>query len=241
VPTVAGRLDPRLVFRQTFGMYRRHARVLVPVALVAVGVPAAVEALATSRLNELVASLVNTVVATSATAVFAGTAKEVARRVHEGEPPPSITDLARAVRHVFFVLAAIGVIEGIGWAVGLLLLVVPGLYLMTRWAVAAAVVTVEHTSVRAAFRRSHELVRGSAWRVFVVLVLVLALSAVLGAVIEGAIELAGGHADVSFGVMLEEVIALPIEGLAIPVMYYALAGLETARRSGPIPQVASAP
>jgi glycerophosphoryl diester phosphodiesterase family protein len=238
---VAARLRPWLVLRQTFGMYRRHARVLVPVALVAVAVPAGVEPLATSRLNEMVASLLNTVVATSATAVFAGTAKEVARRVHEGEPPPSVADLVRAVRHVFFALAAVGVIEGIGWTVGLLLLVVPGLYLMTRWAVAAAVVTVEHTSVRAAFRRSHELVTGSAWRVFALLVLILALSAVLGAVIEGMIELAGGHADVSFGVMLEEIIALPIEGLAIPVLYYALAGLEAGRRRGPIPQVASAP
>jgi hypothetical protein len=241
VPTVAGQISPWLVLRQTFGMYSRHARVLVPVALVAVAVPAAVEPLATSRLNELVASVVNTVVATSATAVFAGTAKEVARRSHEGEPAPSIADLARAVRHVFFALAAVGVIEGIGWVVGLLLLLVPGLYLMTRWAVAAAVVTVEHTSVRAAFQRSNELVKGSAWRVFAVLVLILALSAVLGAVIEGAIELGGGHSDVSFGVMLEEVIALPIEGIAVPVLYYALAGLEAERRAGPIPQVASAP
>ena len=238
---MAGQLSPWLVLRQTFGMYRRHARVLVSVALVAVAAPAAVEPLATSRLNELVASLVNTIVATSATAVFAGTAKEVARRVHEHEPQPSVADLVRAVRHVFLALAAVGVIEGIGWAVGLLLLIVPGLYLMTRWAVAAAVVTVERTSVRAAFRRSHELVKGSAWRVFAVLALILALSAVLGAVIEGAIELAGGHSDVSFGVMLEEVIALPIEGIAVPVLYYALAGLEAGRPGGPIPQVPTAP
>jgi hypothetical protein len=103
---------------------------------------------------------------------------------------------------------------------------------MTRWAVAAAVVTVEHTSLRAAFRRSHELVKGSAWRVFTVLAVILALSAVLGAVFEGSIELAGGHADVSFGVMLEEIIALPIEGLAIPVMYYALVLLERGRERG---------
>ena len=213
-------------------MYRRHTGVLLPVALVAVAVPAAIEPLVTSRLNDLVASLINTVVATAATVVFAGTAKEVARRDHEGEAPPSIGDLARAVRHVFVVLTAVGVIEGLAVAAGLALLIVPGLYLMARWSVAAAVVTVEHTSVPAAFRRSHELVKGSAWRVFAVLAVILALSAMLGAVVEGSIELAGGHADVSFGVMLEEIIALPIEGLAIPVMYYALLMLERRREPG---------
>jgi hypothetical protein len=234
---MTGRLSPWLVFRQTFGLYRHQARVLLPVALAAVAVPAAVEPLATSRLNDVVASLINTLVATAATVVFAGTAKEVARREHAGEPQPSVGDLVRAVRHVFLALAAVGVIEGLGVAAGFLLLVVPGLYLMTRWSVAAAVVTVEHTGVRGAFRRSHQLVKGNGWRVFAVVVSVLGISALLGAVIEGAIELAGGHADVSFGVMLEQVIALPIEGLAVPVMYYALAGMEKRRTQGAGAQV----
>jgi hypothetical protein len=64
--------------------------------------------------------------------------------------------------------AALGVaiLSGLGIIVGLILLVVPGLYLATQWAVAIPAAVVEQTGVGGAFSRSSNLTDGRRWRVF---------------------------------------------------------------------------
>lgn len=64
--------------------------------------------------------------------------------------------------------AAIGVaiVTGICIAIGLVALVVPGLILMTIWAVAIPAATVEQAGVGAALSRSSTLTRERRWRVF---------------------------------------------------------------------------
>jgi hypothetical protein len=59
-----------------------------------------------------------------------------------------------------------GVLAGIGIFVGLILLVVPGLILMTWWVLIIPVIVLERTNAGASFGRSRELVRGYGWRVF---------------------------------------------------------------------------
>ena len=54
-----------------------------------------------------------------------------------------------------------------------MLLIVPGLVLMTWWVLIIPVVVLERTSAGAAFGRSRELVRGYGWNVFGVIVLTL--------------------------------------------------------------------
>jgi len=60
----------------------------------------------------------------------------------------------------------VGILSGLGIAVGLILLIVPGIYLATQWAVAIPVAVVERTGVGAAFTRSSNLTEGRRWRVF---------------------------------------------------------------------------
>ena len=47
-----------------------------------------------------------------------------------------------------------------------MLLIVPGLFLLTIWAVTAPAIVVERRGAIEAFGRSHELVRGEGWTVF---------------------------------------------------------------------------
>ena len=61
---------------------------------------------------------------------------------------------------------------GLGILVGFILLIVPGLFLLTIWAVVAPVTVLERPGIFAAFGRSRELVRGHGWTVFGALVLV---------------------------------------------------------------------
>lgn len=81
--------------------------------------------------------------------------------------PPSLRELAGMVNYGR--LIAIDLIYGIAVAVGLVLLVVPGIAAFVWFSLAAPVVEIEHRGVRAAFARSVQLIRGRFWVVFAVL------------------------------------------------------------------------
>ena len=68
--------------------------------------------------------------------------------------------------------AAIGVaiLAGLGIGLGMVLLIVPGLFLMTMWAVVIPSAVIERTGVGASFTRSSSLTEGRRWRVFGVIV-----------------------------------------------------------------------
>ena len=78
----------------------------------------------------------------------------------------------------------VGVLFAIGVGIGFILLIVPGLYLMTIWCVVAPATVIEHPGVFAAFRRSRELVRGYGWAVFGV-ILGIFFAVVLVSIIAG--------------------------------------------------------
>ena len=74
----------------------------------------------------------------------------------------------------------VSLLAGLGVGAGLLLLVVPGLVLATRWAVAVPVGMLEDGTARNALRRSREIVRGNGWNVFQVLLAVGLLEGLAG-------------------------------------------------------------
>ncbi len=81
---------------------------------------------------------------------------------------------SQAQKHLSSVAVA-AILAGLGIVLGLILLIVPGLVLMTWWAVIIPVVVLEKRSAGEAFSRSRELVRGHGWGVFGVIVLVILL------------------------------------------------------------------
>lgn len=58
------------------------------------------------------------------------------------------------------------------------------LYLAVRWGFVAEIFLIERTGIKDAFKRSSELVRGTWWRVFGILVLILLLSAAIHYILE---------------------------------------------------------
>lgn len=86
---------------------------------------------------------------------------------HDGQPP-SLREIAGMVN--YGPLIAIDLIYGALVALGLVLLVVPGFLAFVWLGLAAPVVEIEHTGIRAAFARSVGLVRGRFWLVALVLI-----------------------------------------------------------------------
>lgn len=120
----------------------------------------------------------------------------------------------------FIPLLMAGLIYTVATTAGVMLLIVPGLILITIWAVAAPIIRFEGASAGAALARSRELVKGYGWQVFAlvicVVLIVLAGSVLLQAL---AIGLAGEETGTFIGSWLGVVIAAPMFGLMPTVLY----------------------
>jgi hypothetical protein len=159
---------------------------------------------------------------------FQGLVVTFVRDVEAGLPPgtePSVGALLRSVAPVVGPLILASLLAAAGVVLGLVLLVVPGLILLTIWAVVAPVVVIERPGVLASFSRSQALVRGHGWQVFATLLLlvllVLVAALVGGAVATGVGEVAGSFVLVVFGALASTVLAL---GAA--TLYFRLLGAE---------------
>jgi hypothetical protein len=100
--------------------------------------------------------------------------------------------------------AAIGVaiLAGLGIGLGMILLIVPGLFLMTMWAVAIPSAVIEKTGVGASFTRSASLTEGRRWRVFgAIVVSWIVIMAITMAIAFALVGASGGAGSVVFIVL----------------------------------------
>src|SRR3954447_25433854 len=162
-------LDTAAVFEKLFAVYREQFAVFVPAALIIFVPVALLQALAVSSGGAGLA-VVGIVLSVIGSFLLEGVVVEAVRDIQDGRRDLSLGDLFRSVGPVLGMLIGAGLLAGLGIAVGLVLLIVPGLILLTWWALIAPVVVIERPGVGAAFGRSRELVRGNGWRVFGVIV-----------------------------------------------------------------------
>jgi Membrane domain of glycerophosphoryl diester phosphodiesterase len=115
-----------------------------------------------------------------------------------------------------------GVLAGIGVVLGLILLIVPGLYLLTRWILIIPVIVLEGRRAGESFGRSWELVKGFGWNVFGVIVLTILI--LIGFRI--ALDILLFPLSNAFQSLLTELIAgtlaTPFAALAWTLLYFRL-------------------
>ncbi|MBA3717777.1 MAG: hypothetical protein H0W87_06085 [Actinobacteria bacterium] len=130
-------------------------------------------------------------------------------------------------------LLGASILAGLGIAVGLALLIVPGLILLTWWALLAPAVVLEKRDVFDSFRRSRELVRGNAWSVFGVLIITYLLTSVVSGVIRAIFTPLPDYLGQYIADVIGGTVVAPFSALAITLMYFRLAGPETTPESVP--------
>jgi hypothetical protein len=220
-----GRLDTALVFERIFSIYRRQARVLLPAALVLYVLPAAI------GLFDGVTAQVFALAATVIAAVYYQGMVVIAVRdiTEDGVRDLSIAGLFRSVSPVLAPLLWTAILVGAGVFLGLLLFIIPGLWILTQWSVAAPVVVIEKRTAPEAVSRSRELVLGHGWQVFSVLVVTL-LMVVLADATLAALASAISGSTVAFVIanLIASVLTAPIFALSSAVLYLELLKLRAA-------------
>jgi hypothetical protein len=212
---------------EVFSIYRDNAGVLLPVAFWLFLIVAILDGIAGSSLFLL---LVSSVVGIAAGTLYQGTVVNLVRDVQDGRRDFSAGELLRSATPFILPLIGAGILAGIAIGIGLVLLIVPGLFLLTIWAVIAPVIVVEKSPVMASFGRSRELVRGNGWDVFGAIVVAF-LIVIIGGLVFGAIA-----ASIADGPLLRIVfsalastITAPISALVAAVIYYRLRAIEGAQ------------
>lgn len=109
-------------------------------------------------------------------------------------------DASQTLWELLIPLAILSVLLSLGIMTGLVALVLPGLFLAVIWCVSIPVMALEGMSIRGAFVRSRQLVRGHKWNVLVVVVLLFFAEigiAIFGDVVANVIGIIDEMGDVS--------------------------------------------
>ena len=138
---------------------------------------------------------------------------------------PQIGDVVRRGVRVLPVVAAAEIIVGIGVAIGLAFLIIPGVILALRWAVVAQAAAVERTDWPTALRRGAELARRNYARIFVLLIVVALVNVTLTGIGGGIVGTHKGPVQVVVGIIIV-VLTRAFGALVTAMLYFDLRARE---------------
>jgi hypothetical protein len=212
-------------------MYKAFAAHLLAIALVIYVGAAILEGLL--ALAGTVGFWLGFVVSVVAAFLLQATLVKAVQDVRDGRADMSIRETVSAALPYIGPVAGASILAAIAISVGLLLLIVPGLFLITIWAVIVPVIVIERAGVLASFGRSRELVRGRGWHVFGTLVLVylimLVVNIVLGLIFRALPHVLGS----GLSVIISGTLISPFLALVVTLVYYRLVGSSTPAAGGP--------
>jgi hypothetical protein len=221
----ASRVDVGRVLREAFETYSRFWRPLL------IGAAVVLEILEAS--GGVVLTLVGLVIYIAAGVSYTGYVVKLVQDTRDGKMHHSVEELYESALPYIGTLILNGVLAAIGIGIGFVLLIVPGLILITIWAVVAPAIVIEDAGVIGAFGRSRELVRGHGWPVFgsiVLAYLAVLIISFVSAGIGNAIADDTGH--IILGV-IGDIIAAPILALVASTLFFDLGGGEAAAPAEP--------
>lgn len=216
------RLDTANVFNRVFAIYRAQAAVLLTAALIVSLIPAAISVPDTRSAKAL---------SLAALFIFGvwyqGMVAEAVRDIQDDRRDLSIGGLFRSVADVLGPLIWTALIVLAGVFAGLLAFIIPGIVIGTWWAVAAPALVIERNGPMQAIRRSRELVRGQAWQVFGVLMVMLSIVLLVSIAFQSvALALADSGIAYAAAVLVGNAVTAPMLALATSVLYLELRTLK---------------
>ena len=209
-------ISPGAVIARIWEIYRDQFSVLAVTALILYALQFVIFLVLSSG-----AGIALAVVFWALSILYQGMVVKLVQDVQDGRRDHSVGQLLQSVEPVFWPLVAVSILFGIGIGIGFVLLIVPGLILLTIWSVVAPVTVLERPGVFAAFGRSRELVRGNGWNVFGVIVVVFLTVAVIS-IAAGLIASGLGSVGRSLVQWAVNALLAPIPALGASVLYFAL-------------------
>jgi hypothetical protein len=224
-------LDVGTVLQRVFEIYRDQFALLIPAALL-VFVPVAIVNAILLESGFLLAGLITAGIALIGLFWYQGVVVEAARDILDGRRDHTIGSLFGAASPFIGKLIGAGILAGIAITIGLILLIVPGLFLLTIWAVIVPVIVLERAGVFDSFGRSQQLVKGSGWSVFGVLICLFIIQFVFSLLLSVLfIAFADNVVGRAIADLISRTLTAPLAALAAAVIYFELKRI----RGEPVP------
>jgi hypothetical protein len=209
------------VLREAWELYKAHWRHFLTISFVVyltIAVIAAVLAALLTWLGALIAAVISLV------GLFwvQGALVKAVEDVRDGRADLSLGETFDGVKPQLVSIIVAGILAGLGIFIGLLLLIVPGLFLMTIWCLIVPVIVLEGKSAGESFGRSRELVRGYGWSVFGVIVLAILLLIGFGIVLGLILSPLADWLQNFISNIVSGTLTAPFIALTLTLLYYRL-------------------
>jgi hypothetical protein len=215
-------IDPGRVIGETFDVYKSHFAVLIVTALAVFVVAGLIQGLAT-EIDSILGSLLGAAVNLIAVALYTGFVVKLVEDIRDGRRDFTAGELLSAASPALGALIVNSILRGIGIVIGFILLIIPGLYLLTIWSVTSPAIVAERQGAIAAFGRSHELVKGDGWPVFATIVLAFLIT--LGvSIVAAAIGAGLGTGGAIVMGIIASALTAPVAALVASVLFFDLGG-----------------
>ena len=204
-------------------MYRAHALHLMAVAFVIYLAAAIIDGLL-SLAGGFVVALITSVIGLLAAYLVQAALVKAVQDLRDGRADLSVGETLSAAFPSVLPVAGASILAGIAITIGLILIIVPGLILITIWAVIVPVIVIERSGALASFGRSQSLVRGRGWNVFGTLVLVFLILIVLEIVLASIFSFAPTSIASGLSTVISGTLVAPFLALVVTSIYYRLVG-----------------
>jgi hypothetical protein len=227
------------VLGEAWGLYKRFLWQFVLTALVVFAVLDLLSALAAAAARDgVTAGLFWAVIAFTIGVVgyfwVQAALVELVHDVRDGRADRSVGETYRAVQPRLPAVIAAGVLAAIAIGIGFLLLIVPGLFLLTIWSMLVPVIVIEGRSASEAFTRSREVVRGNGWSVLGLIIITFLLVAIASALIRLVFSPLPDFLDNWIGSLVAHSLTIPFAAATLTTAYFHL----TARAAVGAPEAA---
>jgi hypothetical protein len=212
------------VIREAWEMYKSHWRHLLTISFVVYLAIALISLILALVLVNWVAALLATAISLVALFWVQGALVKAVEDIRDGRADLTLADTFQRVRPQLGSIIVSGILAGLAIVLGLILLIVPGLVLLTWWVLIIPVIVLEQRSAGESFGRSRELVRGHGWRVFGVIVLTILLLVGFGIVLGIVLSPLEDWLRSFVSNVISGTLTAPFIALTWTILYYRLRG-----------------
>jgi len=234
------------VLSEAWELYKRHLKPFVLTALVVFVVLDLLSAIASVAAGDstgaaILWSVIALVIGVVGYFWVQGALVELVRDVRDGRADRSVSETYKAVQHRLPALISAGILAAIGIGIGFLLLIIPGLFLLTIWSMLAPVIVLEGRSAGESFTRSREIVRGNGWPVFGLIIITFLLVGIASGVIRLVFSPLPDFLDAWLGSLVAHSLTIPFAAAVLTTAYFRLTRAEPAEAPAPVEAPTPAP
>ena len=219
------------VLREAWAMYRRFAAHFLLIAFVLYLVSGIIGALL--GLAGIGGGLAGSVVDLFFLFLLQAALVKAVQDVRDGRVDLNFSQTLRAALPYVAPVAGAGILAAIGIAIGFVLIIVPGLILLTFWSLIVPAIVIGGVPAMSSFGQSWRTVRGHAWRVFGTFVLVWLIDIVFKVVLSAIFfALPGSGRDFISSIVAGTLFA-PFLAIVVSLIWYRLTAAH--QNQGPPP------